>query len=72
MKSSVNSDLFINRHLGLSDTDEQKMLSELGFNKIDQFIEQVIPDEIHLKLQFPNILWVIFQKTYLLTEYLQV
>ena len=34
MKSEVNSDLFINRHLGLSDIDEQKMLSKLGFNNI--------------------------------------
>ena len=49
MKSSVNSDLFINRHLGLSDIDEQKMLSKLGFNNINQFIEEVIPDDIQLK-----------------------
>ena len=49
MKSTVNSDLFINRHLGLSDADEQKMLSRLGFNNIDQFIDQVIPEDIQLK-----------------------
>ena len=49
MKSTVNSDLFINRHLGVSDTDEQKMLSKLGFNNIDQFINQVIPEDIQLK-----------------------
>ena len=36
MESIVNSDLFINRHLGLSDADEQKMLYKLGFNNIDQ------------------------------------
>ena len=41
MKSTVNSDLFINRHLGLTDADEQKMLSKLGFKNIDQFIDQV-------------------------------
>ena len=46
MKSTINSDLFINRHLGLSDFDEQKMLSKLGFNNIDQFINQVIPEDI--------------------------
>ena len=46
MKSTVNSDLFINRHLGLSDADEQKMLSKLGFSNIDQFINQVIPEDI--------------------------
>ena len=49
MKSTVNSDLFINRHLGLSDADEQKMLSQLGFKNIDQFINQVIPEDIQLK-----------------------
>ena len=48
MKSTVNSDLFINRHLGLSDADEKKMLSRLGFNNIDQFINQVIPEDIQL------------------------
>ena len=49
MKSNVNSDLFINRHLGLSYSDEQKMLSKLGFNNIDQFIDKVIPEDIQLK-----------------------
>ena len=49
MESIVNSDLFINRHLGLSDDDEQKMLSKLGFKNIDQFIDQVIPEDIQLK-----------------------
>ena len=39
MKSTVNSDLFIDRHLGLSDADEHKMLSKLGFKNIDQFID---------------------------------
>jgi len=56
MKSTVNSDLFINRHLGLSDIDEQKMLSKLGFNNIDQFINQVIPEDIQLKDKSSEIL----------------
>ena len=56
MKSTVNSDLFINRHLGLSDVDEQKMLSKLGFNNIDQFIDQVIPEDIQLKDKSSEIL----------------
>ena len=43
MESIVNSDLFINRHLGLSNDDEQRMLSKLGFKNIDQFIDQVVP-----------------------------
>ena len=56
MKSTVNSDLFINRHLGLNDADEQKMLSKLGFNNIDQFINQVIPEDIQLKEKSSEIL----------------
>ena len=56
MQSTVNSDLFINRHLGLTNIDEQKMLSKLGFNNIDQFIEKVIPDDIQLKDQSSEIL----------------
>ena len=56
MKSTVNSDLFINRHLGLNDGDEQKMLSKLGFNNIDQFINQVIPEDIQLKDKSSEIL----------------
>ena len=56
MKSTVNSDLFINRHLGLSDADEQKMLSKLGFNNINQFIDQVIPEDIQLKDKSSEIL----------------
>ena len=56
MESTVNSDLFINRHLGLSDADEQKMLSKLGFTNIDQFINQIIPEDIQLKDKFSEIL----------------
>ena len=56
MKSTVNSDLFINRHLGLSDADEQKMLSKLSFSNIDQFINQVIPEDIQLKDKSSEIL----------------
>ena len=56
MESIVNSDLFINRHLGLSDDDEQQMLSKLGFKNIDQFIDQVIPEDIQLKDKSSEIL----------------
>ena len=48
MKSTFKSDLFINRHLGLSDVDEQKMLSKIGFKNIEQFIDQLIPEDIQL------------------------
>ena len=56
MESIFNSDLFINRHLGLSNVDEQIMLSKLGFKNIDEFINQVIPDDIQLKDKFSEIL----------------
>ena len=56
MESIVQSDLFINRHLGLSDNDEQKMLSKLGFENIEQFIDQVIPEDIQLKDKSSEIL----------------
>ena len=56
MKSTVNSDLFINRHLGLSDNDEQQMLSKLGFKNIDEFIDQVVPEDIQLKDKSSEIL----------------
>ena len=56
MKSTVNSDLFINRHLGLTNIDEHQMLSKLGFNNIDQFINQVIPEDIQLKDKSSEIL----------------
>ena len=46
MTSKFGSDLFINRHLGLGDNDERIMLNKLGFNNIDQFINQVIPEDI--------------------------
>ena len=46
MTSKFESDLFIDRHLGLGDNDERIMLNKLGFNNIDQFINQVIPEDI--------------------------
>ena len=35
MNPKSNSDLFIDRHLGLKDNDEKKMLQKLGFNNIE-------------------------------------
>ena len=56
MASKIGSDFFIDRHLGLGDDDERIMLNKLGFNNIDQFINQVIPDDIQLKDKFSEIL----------------
>ena len=44
-----NSDLFESRHLGLNDKDEKIMLNKLGFNTIEEFINQVIPEDIQTK-----------------------
>ena len=56
MTSKLGSDLFIARHLGLGDNDEKIMLNKLGFNNIDQFINQVIPEDIQLKDKSSEIL----------------
>jgi len=56
MSSKIGSDLFIDRHLGLGDNDEKIMLKKLGFHNIDQFINQVIPEDIRLKEKSSEIL----------------
>ena len=56
MTTKFGSDLFIDRHLGLGDNDERIMLNKLGFNNIDQFINQVIPEDIQLKDKSSEIL----------------
>ena len=56
MKSEVSLDLFIDRHLGLSDIDELNMLKRLGFNNINEFIDKVIPEDIQLKDKSSEIL----------------
>ena len=51
-----NSDLFEKRHLGLKEEDEKYMLDKLGFSEIDDFIKQVIPEEIQIKNNLPTTL----------------
>ena len=46
-----NSDLFESRHLGLNEKDEKIMLNKLGFNTIEDFINQVVPKNIQIKNQ---------------------
>ena len=46
MKLNQHSDLFEHRHLGLRKEDEKQMLSKLGFRNLDEFLGQVIPNEI--------------------------
>ena len=56
MNPTINSDLFIDRHLGLKDNDEKKMLQKLGFNNLDEFINKVIPEDIQLKDKYSDVL----------------
>ena len=56
MNPKSNTDLFIDRHLGLKENDEKKMLQKLSFNSIDEFINQVIPEDIQLKEKFSDVL----------------
>ena len=47
LKSSQKD--FIKRHIGPSEADQQKMLSELGFNSLDDLISKTVPEKILLK-----------------------
>ena len=44
-----NCDLFESRHLGLNNNDKMIMLDKLGFNSIEDFINQVVPKDIQIK-----------------------
>ncbi|MDA9150364.1 aminomethyl-transferring glycine dehydrogenase [Candidatus Pelagibacter sp.] len=47
LKSSQRD--FIRRHIGPSDEDQSKMLSELGFKSLDDLISKTVPENILLK-----------------------
>ena len=40
---------FIKRHIGLNKKDEKKMLSELGYESINDLIRSTVPNKILLK-----------------------
>ena len=42
---------FIKRHIGPSESDQQKMLSELGFESLDDLIAKTVPENILLSEQ---------------------
>ena len=42
---------FIKRHIGPSESDQQKMLSELGFKSLDDLIAKTVPENILLSEQ---------------------
>ncbi|MDB3938678.1 aminomethyl-transferring glycine dehydrogenase [Candidatus Pelagibacter sp.] len=47
LKSSQKD--FIKRHIGPSETDQQKMLNELSFENLDDLISKTVPEKILLK-----------------------
>ena len=47
LKSSQKD--FIKRHIGPSESDQKKMLTELGFNSLDDLISKTVPEKILLK-----------------------
>ena len=40
---------FIKRHIGPSDQEQSKMLSDLGVSSIDELVRQIVPDSILLR-----------------------
>tara|TARA_Y100001970_G_scaffold47014_1_gene59349 strand:- start:6342 stop:9251 length:2910 start_codon:yes stop_codon:yes gene_type:complete len=49
MQLEKYSDLFIKRHVGPNNRDQEKMLGKLGFNNIEDFIKEVVPEDIQIK-----------------------
>ncbi len=51
MKQSdiISKEHFSNRHIGPSSADVNKMLKELNFNSVDEFIQNIIPKDINRK-----------------------
>ena len=49
MQIEKYSDLFIKRHLGTTDKDQKSMLSKLGFDDVEDFINEVIPKDIQIQ-----------------------
>ncbi len=45
----MNKEQFVNRHIGINDTDRQDMLKTIGVASMDQLIEETIPSSIRLK-----------------------
>lgn len=47
--STKNLDTFARRHIGPTPTNVQKMLGDLGYSDLDDFIKQVVPEHILIK-----------------------
>ena len=44
-----NLDVFARRHIGPTPKEVQKMLSSLGYNDLDEFLSNVVPEHILIK-----------------------
>ena len=42
-----NYDSFARRHIGTSEETSLKMLNDLGFNSMDNFIQSIVPESIY-------------------------
>ena len=40
---------FIQRHIGPSESEQSKMLTDLGLSSIDELVRQIVPDSILLR-----------------------
>ena len=40
---------FLKRHIGPSESDQRKMLADLGLSTIDELVREIVPDSILLR-----------------------
>lgn len=45
----MKTDLLACRHIGINETDEEKMLRKIGVDSLDELINKTIPADIRLK-----------------------
>ena len=45
----MKTDLLVNRHVGISEADEQQMLQKIGVKSLDELIDKTIPANIRLE-----------------------
>lgn len=45
----MKNDIFANRHIGISEKDEEQMLRKIGVTSLDELIDKTIPANIRLK-----------------------
>ena len=48
-KSADSMSEFIQRHIGPSESEQRKMLVDLGLSTIDELVREIVPDSILLR-----------------------